>query len=107
MRHMFELRGLGVDMIERETWLSALKLGEAALAAASGDPERAKRAAQAFAEHDREVVAKLYEVHRSAPDAQLMVSNELRDQFARTLKADEALLQADEGALQEDKSRGG
>src|SRR5712671_6980176 len=95
MRHMFELRDLGVDVIERETWRSALKLGEAALAAVSGDAERAQRAAQSFAEHDQEVVAKLYEVHRSAPDAHITVSNELRDQFARTLKADEASLQED------------
>jgi glutathione-regulated potassium-efflux system ancillary protein KefC len=105
MRHLFELRDLGVEVIERETWLSALKLGEAALAAATGDPERAQRAAQAFAEHDREVVAKLYEVHRSAPDAHVLVSNALRDQFARTLKADEASL-SESNALQQDKSRG-
>ncbi len=104
MRHMFELRDLGVEVIERETWLSALKLGEAALAAASGDPERAQRAAQAFAEHDRDVVAKLYEVHCSAPDAHVAVSNELRDQFARTLKADEASLQADEAPRHEDRA---
>jgi glutathione-regulated potassium-efflux system ancillary protein KefC len=93
MRHMFELRDLGVEVIERETWFAAVKLGEAALAAVSGDAGRAQRAAQAFAEHDREVVAKLYEVHRSEPEAALSVSNELRDQFARTLKADEAALQ--------------
>jgi glutathione-regulated potassium-efflux system ancillary protein KefC len=99
MRHLFELRDLGVEVIERETWLSALKLGEAALAAASGDPERAQRAAQAFAAHDQEVVAKLYEVHRSAPDAHVLVSNALRDEFARTLKADE-------DTLEENKSRG-
>ena len=90
MRHMFQLRDLGADVIERETWLSAMKLGEAALSAASGDPERAARAAQAFAEHDREVVAKMYEVHRNAPDAHITVSNELRDELARTLRADEA-----------------
>jgi glutathione-regulated potassium-efflux system ancillary protein KefC len=95
MRHMFELRDLGVDVIERETWRSALKLGESALATISGDPERAQRAAQSFIEHDHEVVAKLYEVHRSAPDAHITVSNQLRDQFARTLKADEASLQQD------------
>jgi glutathione-regulated potassium-efflux system ancillary protein KefC len=105
MRHLFKLRDLGVELIERETWLSALKLGEAALAAASGDPERAQRAAQAFAEHDREVVAKLYEVHRNAPDAHVTVSNELRDQFARTLKADEASLQASDGVLRDNKNR--
>ena len=99
MRHMFELRDLGVELIERETWLSALKLGEQALAAACGDAERAARAAQAFVEHDREVVAKLYEVHRDSTTMQVNVSNQLREQFARTLKADEA-------ALQEDKSAG-
>ena len=101
MRHLFELRDLGVHVIERETWLSALKLGEAALAAVCGDPARAQRAAQAFAEHDAEVVAKLYEVHRSEPAELLSVSNELRDQFARALKADEAALQ-DDAALRDD-----
>jgi glutathione-regulated potassium-efflux system ancillary protein KefC len=90
MRHMFQLRDLGADLIERETWLSAMKLGEAAVAAASGDAERAARAAQAFLEHDREVVSKLYQVHRGSPDAHITVSNELRDELARTLQADEA-----------------
>jgi glutathione-regulated potassium-efflux system ancillary protein KefC len=107
MRHLFELRDLGVDVIERETWRSALKLGEAALAAVSGDPERAQRAALSFAEHDQEVVSKLYEVHRSAPDAHITVSNELRDQFARTLKADEASLQEDQAMLEENRPRAG
>jgi glutathione-regulated potassium-efflux system ancillary protein KefC len=89
MRHMFELRDLGVDTVERETWLSALKLGELAVAQASGDPERARRTAETFAAHDVEVVAKLYEVHRTRPDAHVTVSNELRDQLARTLSEDE------------------
>ncbi len=90
MRHMFELRDIGVERVERETWPSALKLGEIALAAVCGDPERASRAAHVFAEHDREVQAKLYGVHKDAPDAHVTVSNELRDQLSRTLAADEA-----------------
>ncbi|HEY3077844.1 MAG TPA: monovalent cation:proton antiporter-2 (CPA2) family protein [Burkholderiales bacterium] len=90
MRHMFELRDLGVEMIERETWLSALKLGETALAVSTQDPERAQRAVRAFAEHDHVVQAKLYAVHKSAPDAHITVSNELRDQLKRTLAEDEA-----------------
>lgn len=94
MRHMFELRDLGVAAVERETWLSALKLGELALAEVSGDEERAKRAARAFAEHDNVVQAKLYAVHRGAPDAHVIVSNELRDQLARTLAEDEARVNA-------------
>ena len=90
MRHMFELRDLGVEMIERETWLSALKLGETALAVSTQDPERAQRAVRAFAEHDHVVQAKLYAVHKSAPDAHITVSNELRDQLKRTLAEDQA-----------------
>jgi glutathione-regulated potassium-efflux system ancillary protein KefC len=89
MRHMFKLRDIGVETIERETWLSALKLGELAVAHAGKDPERARRTAETFAEHDVEVVAKLYEVHRDQPDAHVTVSNELRDQLARTLSEDE------------------
>jgi glutathione-regulated potassium-efflux system ancillary protein KefC len=89
MRHMFELRDAGVETIERETWLSALKLGELALAQASGDPERARRVAETFARHDVKVVAKLYEVHRTQPDAHISVSHELREQLARTLSEDE------------------
>jgi glutathione-regulated potassium-efflux system ancillary protein KefC len=89
MRHMFKLRDAGVGTIERETWLSALKLGELAVAHASGDPERGRRTAETFATHDVDVVAKLYEVHRNHPDAHVTVSNELRDQLARTLSEDE------------------
>jgi voltage-gated potassium channel Kch len=90
LRHLFELRDLGVELVERETWPSALKLGELALTAVSGDAERARRAAALFAEHDLEVQAKLYAVHKGAPDAHVSVSNELRDQLGRTLAADEA-----------------
>jgi glutathione-regulated potassium-efflux system ancillary protein KefC len=90
MRHGFELRDIGVDVIERETWLSALKLGETALALIGSDPERARRVAQAFAEHDEEVQAKLYAVHQESSEARVTVSNELRDQLARTLREDES-----------------
>ena len=89
MRHLFELRDLGVEMMERETWLSALKLGETALAVMTQDPERAQRAARSFAEHDHVVQAKLYAVHKGQPDAHVTVSNELRDQLQRTLAEDD------------------
>jgi glutathione-regulated potassium-efflux system ancillary protein KefC len=94
MRHLFELRDIGVEAIERETFRSALKLGETTLTMIGGDAERAHRVVRAFAEHDRAVLAKLYQVHRSEPDAHVTVSNELRDQLARTLQEDEAHLQA-------------
>jgi len=89
MRHMFALKDLGVAHVERETFQSALALGEAVLTAATGSARRAHRAVRTFAEHDREVVSKLYAVHKQDPDAHVLVSNELRDQLARTLTEDE------------------
>ena len=97
MRHMFELRDIGVEIIERETFQSALALGRATLAAVGADAERAARAVQSFAEHDDVVLAKLYEVHKSDSDAHVSVSNELRDQFALTLREDEAAIAAKSG----------
>jgi len=90
MRHMFELRDIGVEMMERETWLSALKIGETALAVMTQDPERAQRAVRAFAEHDHVVQAKLYAVHKTEPDTHISVSNQLRDQLKRTLAEDDS-----------------
>ena len=89
MRHMFTLRDLGVEFVERDTFQAALVLGEAVLTTATGSATRAQRAVRTFAEHDREVVAKLYAVHKEDPDAHVLVSNELRDQLARTLREDQ------------------
>ena len=97
MRHMFELRDLGVEVIERETFESSLELGRAALTAITGDAERSKRTVKAFARHDSVVLSKLYAVHKSDIDANVSISNELREQFARTLREDEAAKTAKPG----------
>ncbi len=97
MRHMFELRDLGVEVIERETFESSLELSRAALSAITGDAERSKRTVKAFARHDSEVLSKLYAVHKSDIDANISISNELREQFARTLREDEAAKTAKPG----------
>ena len=88
MRHMFALRDAGVEFIERETWLSALKLASSrwrrraptrSARRTAGDLRRARRqrGGQALRRAPRE------------PDARIIVSNELRDQLARTLSEDE------------------
>jgi len=97
MRHMFELRDIGVEVIERETFESSLELSRAALTAITGDAERSKRAVKAFARHDGVVLAKLYAVHKSDIDANISISNQLREQFARTLREDEAVKAANPG----------
>ena len=96
MRHLFELRDIGVHVIERETFESSLELSRATLAEITGDPERAKRIVRAFARHDGAVLAKLYTVHKNDLDANISASNELREQFARTLREDEEALAARE-----------
>jgi hypothetical protein len=59
-----------------------------------GDAERAQRATLRFAEHDDVVLAKLYAVHTTDIDANISISNELREQFAQTLREDEAAIAA-------------
>jgi len=71
------------------------------LAAVGADADRAARAIKSFAEHDAVVLTKLYAVHQSDPDAHLSVSNELRDQFALTLREDEAVIAAKSGDVGE------
>ena len=44
------------------------------MAQASKDAACARRTTETFAEHDVEVVAKLYEVHRNRPDKHVTVS---------------------------------
>lgn len=85
MRHLFELKDIGVEIIERETFQSALALGAEALAAVSGDRPGAERAVHSFAVHDKEVLARLYQVHQAEPETRVRVSNELRDEFVRSL----------------------
>lgn len=94
MRHLFELRDIGAQVVERETFESSLELGRAALAAITGDADRAKRIVRTFARHDGDVLAKLYTVHKNDLDANISASNELREQLARTLREDEAAIAA-------------
>jgi len=103
MRHLFELRDLGVEIIERETFQSSLMLGRAALTAISGNADHAKRAVKIFAEHDNEVLAKLYATYQTNPTNHVAISNELRNQLAQTLRADQATIVAKMNRGENDK----
>ena len=46
-------------------------------------------AVKRFAEHDKVVLAKLYGLRKAEPDSHIQLSNELKEQFARTLREDE------------------
>lgn len=50
--HAHDLMAIGVEIFERETFRSALRLGERALVALGRDEKEARRVADAFEEHD-------------------------------------------------------
>lgn len=60
--HEYDLIDRGVSTISRETFLSALQLGEEALTALGLSRHQAHRAAKQFRKHDKESNAELYKV---------------------------------------------
>ncbi|MFC5473052.1 glutathione-regulated potassium-efflux system protein KefC [Paraherbaspirillum soli] len=91
--HYFELMNLGVTVIERETFESALQLGRQALRHLGFDAYHARQAAMKFRTHNLQTLHELYPHHK---DQQKMVSiakkarEELEEMFAhdRTLCED-------------------
>lgn len=60
--HAHDLMALGVHVIERETFRSAIRLGEQALVALGHDEGKAKRVADAFEKHDTKMLQESYAV---------------------------------------------
>ena len=60
--HAHQLMELGVEALERETFLSAVSLGAQALELLGYPPEHAKRLAEAFERHDRQLLADSFEL---------------------------------------------
>ncbi|WP_423066657.1 monovalent cation:proton antiporter-2 (CPA2) family protein [Devosia sp. CN2-171] len=60
--HAHDLMALGVHVIERETFRSAIRLGELSLIALGQDEAKAKRVADAFEKHDTRMLQESYAV---------------------------------------------
>ncbi|OEO31456.1 hypothetical protein VW23_016265 [Devosia insulae DS-56] len=60
--HAHDLMALGVQVIERETFRAAIKLGEEALLALGRDAAEAHRVAEAFEQHDTRMLRESYVV---------------------------------------------
>lgn len=58
--HAHDLMALGVQVIERETFRAAIKLGEQALLALGHDEAKARRVAEAFEQHDTRMLKESY-----------------------------------------------
>lgn len=85
--HAHDLMAIGVEIFERETFRSALRLGERALVALGRDEKEARRVADAFEEHDIRMLYDSYVVRhdQAAYIGFVRRSTELLDQV---MKAD-------------------
>jgi len=60
--HAHDLMALGVEVFERETFRSAIRLGEKALVALGHDEDKARRLSEAFEQHDLKMLRDSYAV---------------------------------------------
>jgi len=77
--HAYELLNAGADFITRETFGSALAMGEEALKLMGLDEKRAKRLVSRFDEHDSEGLLKLSEVWGDDHEYGLRIRQNLED----------------------------
>lgn len=85
--HAYELIHAGADFVARETFGSAIFMGEKALKLLGLDEERARRMADTFRKHDTEGMYKLAEVWGDEQEYGLRISENL-DNLEQVLKAD-------------------
>jgi glutathione-regulated potassium-efflux system ancillary protein KefC len=85
--HAYELIHAGVDFIARETFGSALAMGEEALKLLGHTEERARRLTASFDKHDTEGMHKLSEVWGDDHEYGLRIRQNLED-LERVLQAD-------------------
>jgi glutathione-regulated potassium-efflux system ancillary protein KefC len=89
--HVYQLKDHGVQVIERETFDSALRLGEAALVDLGYERHRAHRAAQRFRAYDNQLIEELYQVHHDQSQV-ISISRQARDEIERLLQEDETVI---------------
>lgn len=93
--HAHDLMAIGVSVIERETFRSALRLGEQALVALGHSEEAAARVAGAFQQHDERMLHDSYAV-RHDRDAYIGFVRRSTEMLDAVMKADrESVLDAE------------
>ena len=92
--HAYRLMEAGADVVTRETFGSALILGEEALLLLGYDPARAYRLMRGFKRHDEEGLRKLYEVWGDDHAYGLRVRQNI-EELERVLKDDSAEAESD------------
>ncbi|HEX8605362.1 MAG TPA: glutathione-regulated potassium-efflux system protein KefC [Pseudoduganella sp.] len=90
--HLFELRERGVDMVERETFESALRIGERALQQLGIDDASAQRARASFREHNLATLDAMFP-HFRDESRMISIGEEARQELAQSFEHDRIGLQ--------------
>ena len=85
--HLFELRSRGVEQVERETFESALLMGQHALEKMGIDPQTAERARLKFREHNLSTLDTIFPHYRDEK-AMISIEQAARDELARSFEQD-------------------
>jgi glutathione-regulated potassium-efflux system ancillary protein KefC len=85
--HLFELRSRGVELIERETFESALLMGQLALEQMGIDAATAERARNMFREHNLATLDAILPYYRDEK-AMISIAQAARDELARSFEQD-------------------
>jgi len=89
--HAYELLDLGVTVFERETFESALALGESALVELGYGAYRAKKLAHTFKRQDLKTLYQLHAVHQDQ-EKLISIAQEANEELSRKFEVDEQLL---------------
>jgi glutathione-regulated potassium-efflux system ancillary protein KefC len=87
--HVFELLEHNVNIIERETFEGALRLGEEALKQLGFTAWRAKQATHLFRTHDEETLRELYRHYHEDYDVRARISADARERLREMIQSDE------------------
>ncbi len=94
--HYFELRTRGVDIVERETFESALQLGRRTLEALGVRAYEARERADAFRRHNKKMLEDLLP-HMQDEAQRVALARSARDELERQFERDRAELEREHG----------
>jgi glutathione-regulated potassium-efflux system ancillary protein KefC len=87
LTHVYELRNRGIELIERETFESALLMGELALEQMGVPGETAKLARLKFREHNLQTIEAIYP-HYQDESTMISITRAARDELTRSFEQD-------------------
>ncbi len=103
MTHLFELRERGVELVERETFEAALRIGQHALRQMGIDADAAQRATEIFREHNLATLDAIFPFYRDET-AMISIAQAAREELAASFEQDRIRLR--QGAATQEPAPG-